>query len=501
MKYRTNITTTFLLVIFALSLTPAHANVQTIGKIAYAYGDRYAYDRDGNRKALKKGDLIAEKDTLVTKNGRLHIRFNDGGFVSLYKNTEYRIDEYKFKDVGSSEDKSFFSLLKGAARQITGAIGKRYRNNFKFRTSVATIGIRGTGFFTQLCQGDCFDAEGNQLPDGQYVTNNFGTISFLTGGGFLDLAQGQSAFAANNLEKPTQTTVSVLPASQNTEDVDLFDFDLRNGTQLDGPANTGTPIVPPTAMTDSALIFSYDDLAFGGINSFKLGDDASNTITRNSGTSISGFSSAGVLGSPALPTVFDTSGAILNENGDNSTYMAQWSRWGVSTGNLTIDGSNLFPFNDVHIITSDLALNPASYPTDGIGVYTNVLGGTAPTLFIQSTASGTGTIQSAFMDLNFTTGEIVSFRMTLDFSSINGGTVNINDALTGATLISDNKFPITATCPSCGTLNGSTQFQVVGNDASGVIGGFHADDGVGNVFVSGTYLLGGSVMPAQAGRQ
>ncbi|PCJ83236.1 MAG: hypothetical protein COA54_15765, partial [Thiotrichaceae bacterium] len=158
-----------------LSTNSVYANV---GKIVYGYGNNYALDNDGNRRDLKRGDAIQEGDTLVTGKGRIHVRLIDGGFVSVYPNSEYRIDEFKFsgkkKNVSASknkkiqqateskEDRGFFSLLKGAARQVTGILGRTYNDNFKFKTSVATIGIRGTGFFAKLCQADCFDADGNR---------------------------------------------------------------------------------------------------------------------------------------------------------------------------------------------------------------------------------------------------------------------------------------------------------------------------------------------------
>ncbi|MBL4712594.1 MAG: FecR domain-containing protein, partial [Gammaproteobacteria bacterium] len=160
-----NLNTVKLLIVsltLLLSINSAYANV---GKIIYGYGNNYALDLDGNRRSLKKGDVIKEGDTLVTGRGRVHVRLIDGGFVSVYPNSEYRIDKFKFSGkkktdntsvsnnkkrkpaIESKQDRGFFSLLKGAARQVTGLLGRTYNNNFKFKTSVATIGIRGTGFF------------------------------------------------------------------------------------------------------------------------------------------------------------------------------------------------------------------------------------------------------------------------------------------------------------------------------------------------------------------
>ncbi|MDX1434446.1 MAG: FecR domain-containing protein, partial [Gammaproteobacteria bacterium] len=49
-----------------------------------------------------------------------------------------------------SGSRSFFSLLKGGLRTITGAIGKLNRKAYQIRTPVATIGIRGTEYLAAL---------------------------------------------------------------------------------------------------------------------------------------------------------------------------------------------------------------------------------------------------------------------------------------------------------------------------------------------------------------
>lgn len=153
--------------ILLLAATPVAANV---GKIIYGYGNNYAVDTDGNRRDLKKGAEIREGDTLVTGGGRKHVRLIDGGFISVYPNSKYKISQFKYsgkeysatpaksekQSSAGEQDRGLFSLLKGAARQVTGLLGRTYNDNFKFKTSVATIGIRGTGFFSTAMPGRLF---------------------------------------------------------------------------------------------------------------------------------------------------------------------------------------------------------------------------------------------------------------------------------------------------------------------------------------------------------
>ena len=42
------------------------------------------------------GGAVDEGDSINTNNGRIQIRFTDGGFVALQPETIYRLDEYEF---------------------------------------------------------------------------------------------------------------------------------------------------------------------------------------------------------------------------------------------------------------------------------------------------------------------------------------------------------------------------------------------------------------------
>ena len=81
----------------------SNASFASIGKVIYEYGDNYAFDFDGNRRELEKGAVIEEGDTLVTGVGRMQVRLVDGGLISVYPNSEYKIEEFKFAAVASQE--------------------------------------------------------------------------------------------------------------------------------------------------------------------------------------------------------------------------------------------------------------------------------------------------------------------------------------------------------------------------------------------------------------
>jgi len=57
---------------------------QPAGKIIYALGATQLQDSAGKSQPARKGDAVAAGQTLVTQNGRMQVRFADGGFIVLH---------------------------------------------------------------------------------------------------------------------------------------------------------------------------------------------------------------------------------------------------------------------------------------------------------------------------------------------------------------------------------------------------------------------------------
>ncbi len=145
------------------------------GKLVYAFGDVRVVDISGVTRSAHRGTEIGSGETVTTGQGRAQIRFTDGGFAALQPNTEYRLDEYRFEGKADSAARNFLSLVRGTVRLVTGAIGKQNQGVFRLRTTVATIGIRGTEGVIQHCQGDCADKD-----NGTYLRGYGGTWTLET---------------------------------------------------------------------------------------------------------------------------------------------------------------------------------------------------------------------------------------------------------------------------------------------------------------------------------
>ena len=150
------------------------------GHVDFAIGNVESIAADGRRHPLNKGADINAGETISTATGaRAQVRFADGGFISLQPNTQFRVDEFNYKNKTDGEEKGFFSLLKGGFRAVTGVIGHVNKETYRVRTPAATLGIRGTGYNMAL------------RDDGLFVNVGEGAISLSNRAGLLVVTAGR----------------------------------------------------------------------------------------------------------------------------------------------------------------------------------------------------------------------------------------------------------------------------------------------------------------------
>lgn len=130
-----------------LVLLTVSAVANAAGKVEFVAGAVSARSVAGSERQLSKGDVLASGDLVRTgQDGLAQLRFEDGGRIALQPKSEFRIDEYAYPATTKSQERGFFSLLKGGMRTITGQVGRDNRDAYRVTTSVATIGIRGTEY-------------------------------------------------------------------------------------------------------------------------------------------------------------------------------------------------------------------------------------------------------------------------------------------------------------------------------------------------------------------
>ena len=197
------------------TLLTGQALAETAGRVTFVTGEVVAISSDGQRRVLAKSELVNSGERLETGKGRLQIRFTDGSFISLQPNTVFGLDNYTFARTAPKEGALLFNFVRGGMRTISGAIGKINRANYRVKTPVGTIGIRGTGYVA------------TQEPNGRLlITVNKGIVNVSNEFGSSNINAGQTfQIEKDKAPEPAQQGVAAevlankpAPKSQDTEE-------------------------------------------------------------------------------------------------------------------------------------------------------------------------------------------------------------------------------------------------------------------------------------------
>lgn len=172
------------------------------GRVVTVVGQVTAATADGQIRALASGATVENGEMLITgANSFLRVKFVDDAYVILRPNTRFQIEGYQLSE-RAEENQSVFRLLKGGFRTVTGLIGQRNQQGYRVRTSLATIGVRGTEFQLMHCdKSDC----GPNMPDGDYLGVDRGTVEMTTGAGTVTFNRGEFAY----VNRPTVPAAAV----------------------------------------------------------------------------------------------------------------------------------------------------------------------------------------------------------------------------------------------------------------------------------------------------
>lgn len=130
--------------------TPPHATTAANNNVTQQLAARVVYLTGEVRIAQKEasnGQDVHTGDQLETgKDGYLYIKTVDNGFLVLRPKTVAVIRNYHIDGKNPKNTRIKIELLSGVSRHISGSAVKAARQNFRFNTPVAAIGVRGTDF-------------------------------------------------------------------------------------------------------------------------------------------------------------------------------------------------------------------------------------------------------------------------------------------------------------------------------------------------------------------
>ncbi len=177
------------------------------GSIDKLSGEVTITGTDKQSRKAAPNERIQSGDTVATQaKSEVVLKLADDSVVALRPNTQFKLDDFKYEK--KSTDTAQFSLLRGAARFLTGLIGKTSRDRVQVTAATATVGIRGTDFEVAIVAEDTPDARAGVY---DYVHDGATNIK-LAAGPALDVKKEQTAFAPDK-PKPGEAPLYILDST------------------------------------------------------------------------------------------------------------------------------------------------------------------------------------------------------------------------------------------------------------------------------------------------
>lgn len=170
-----------------LCVAAGQAGAAEAGRVVFVTGEVQVAS-----KAAVLDAAVQEGDDITTgAQGYVYMKTVDGGFLILRPNSRARIIAYKIDADNPANTRVKLELLGGVARSISGQGVKLSRQNYRFNTPVAAIGVRGTDFIVSTDQLTTRIA----VVSGGVVVSGFGGACGPEGGGPCEGRSSRELFA------------------------------------------------------------------------------------------------------------------------------------------------------------------------------------------------------------------------------------------------------------------------------------------------------------------
>ena len=227
------------------------ARAQSVGTVVQAIGDARIADQ-----AAVLGVAVQQGQQLTTgAESYLYIKTLDGGFLILRPGSTAQIITYQIDAVNPSNSQFKLELSKGVARNISGSAVKNARQNFRFNTPVAAIGVRGTDFTVyaddQLTRVSVLT--------GGVVVSGFGGGCSPQGGGPCETADKRELFASQAGQMLQVLRGQILPQLISSS---ALEPDKRSPPRPDEPTKPDAGAKAPAPAVQVAVV-SKEPLLLG----------------------------------------------------------------------------------------------------------------------------------------------------------------------------------------------------------------------------------------------
>jgi len=346
----------------------ASANVG--GAVIFKTGDVSITHADNSVAQAEKNAALNSGDTLETREGRVQFSLIDGGKVSLQPNSIFKINKYEFSGKEDGSEFAFTELIKGGLRTISGLIGHKHRERYQLKTTVATIGIRGTEFTVNF-------------NDNQFLmTTNHGSVDVCgASGNCLNAATGQSIAVDGPGGAPKYSSKAAKAAAAAPESSKAIFTANDVIANLSGIGNTGN------------VLFALSDLGNGVYN---------NTVNANTAVAANG-QLLNVNFNPSLADKFEvTPVSFASYNNDG---IVAWGQMNAGSYSLTIANQPQDINDTLQILDYITGVSPNLGSLATLSGRYNVFGFTTPFLVVAGSSTslvGGSKPVTGYLDFDFT---------------------------------------------------------------------------------------------------
>ena len=172
-------------------------------------------------RAIVPGQRVDAGSLVTTASGaRVTLRFDDGQWAALHGNTQFRIEDFRYRPSEPASDRAAFVLLRGALRMVTGALGRRNPEAFVLRTSKMIVGVRGTDFMVAVANPT-------------YLSVLQGAVTATNAGGTATFSAGDFGAATEDATLTAAVQTNALPAAVSSA------FGSLGALRIAPPASSG----------------------------------------------------------------------------------------------------------------------------------------------------------------------------------------------------------------------------------------------------------------------
>jgi hypothetical protein len=273
-------------------LAAGAANQSPVGFVIISRGDAQRISENRQVYALKRRSQIFSGDEIRTgASSGLQLKFIDGSIIALQANTRLQISQFQYAPE-NADSRSFFKLLEGGIRAISGAIGKMRPENYRMQTPIATIGIRGTHYAVAMAEKMFVGVwEG-----GVRVTNEAGSLDLGSDSNYRFAAiAGQNQLPIGLIQQPQEINQLIQNLEQKPSPRESSE---QTSTDSEGEESASVADVLQSSVLDSLLNNLASNLPYpradyprGALLSFSARTDDQQTATFGHQGVISGVGS------------------------------------------------------------------------------------------------------------------------------------------------------------------------------------------------------------------